>query len=219
MIGIGIKAHLKPLHRAMIAMGAEQVPFAMSLALNELAQGVAEIEEQGIARTFDTPTPFTRKAIRTVRATKTRPIATVAIKDIQAEYLAPYVLGGSRSLGKKRGMLAPRKVGLNQYGNLPKSKLASLKAKPTTYIGPIKTKSGRVISGVWQRPAKGKRSQSGRTSGAQPKRKLQLLIQFEDTTPVPKRLPFEQLARTYIQRHAGPAFDAAIRRALATARR
>ncbi len=40
-------------------------------------------------------------------------------------------------------MLAPRAVGLNQYGNLPKSKLASLRAKPNVYIGPIKTKSGR----------------------------------------------------------------------------
>ncbi|WP_047867310.1 hypothetical protein [Sphingomonas paucimobilis] len=219
MISIGITANLKPLHKAMIALRADQVPFAMSLALNDLAAGVASVERDAIDKTFDTPTPFTKNAIRTVRATKSNPIATVAIKDIQADYLAPYVLGGDRSLGKKRGMLAPRAVSLNQYGNLPKAKLASLKAKPNVYIGPIKTKAGKVISGVWQRPAKAKRSRGGKPSGAQPRQGLKLLIQFEDTTPVRKRLPFEQLARTYIQRHAAAAFEAALRRALATARR
>ncbi len=218
MISFGITANLKPLHRAMIALRADQVPFAMSMALNDLAAGVASIERDAIDKTFDTPTPFTKNAIRTVRATKFNPIATVAIKDIQADYLAPYVLGGDRSLGKKRGMLAPRAVALNQYGNLPKAKLASLKAKPNVYIGPIKTRAGKVISGVWQRPAKAKRPRGGKPSGAQPRQGLKLLIQFEDTTPVRKRLPFEQLARTYIQRNAAGAFEAALRRALATAR-
>lgn len=218
MTTISIKADLKPLHRAMMALGAKQIPFATSLALNELAAGVATIETGAIAKTFDTPTPFTQNAIRTVRATKSRPIATVAIKDIQAEYLAPYVDGGDRWLGKKRGMLAPRAVGLNQYGNLPKNKLAALRAKPNVYIGPLKTKSGRIINGVWQRPAKAKVGRGRRTSGAQPRQGLKLLIQFEDTTPVRKRLPFEKVARTYIQRNAVAAFDAALRRALATAR-
>nr|WP_315462684.1 hypothetical protein [uncultured Sphingomonas sp.] len=218
-VGISIKADLKPLHRAMIALGAQQVPFAMSLALNDLARGVAAVEQDEINDTFDTPTPFTQKATRIVVATKSRPVATVAFKDVQAEYLAPYVFGGDRSLGTKRGMLAPRAVGLNQYGNLPKSKLASLRAKPNVYIGPIKTKSGRVINGVWQRPAKAKAAKGRRASGAQPRQGLKLLIQFEDTTPVRKRLPFEQAARRYIQRNAAAAFDAALRRALATARR
>lgn len=219
MVSISIKAELKPLHRAMIALGAKQVPFAMSLALNDLATGVVAIESKAIADTFDTPTPFTQNAIRTVRATKARAVATVAIKDIQAEYLEPYVAGGNRSLGKKRGMLAPRSIGLNQYGNLPKSKLASLRSKPNVYIGPIKTKSGRVINGVWQRPTKAKRPKGGKIAGAQPRQSLKLLIQFEDTTPVRKRLLFEKLARTYIQRNAALAFDAALRRALATATR
>lgn len=218
MVSIGIKADLKPLHRAMIALGAKQVPFAMSLAINDLAKGVAAAEVEAIDATFDTPTPFTEKAIRIAVATKSRPVATVAMKDIQASYLAPYVLGGDRSLGGKRGMLAPRAVALNQYGNLTKGKLAALRAKPGIYIGPIKTKSGKVINGVWQRPTKPKLGRGRRASGAQPRQGLKLLIQFEDTTPVRKRLPFEQVARRYVQRNAAAAFDAALRRALATAR-
>lgn len=219
MISIGLKANLKPLHRAMIALGAEQVPFATSLALNTLARGVADEERELVADTFETPTPFTRNAYRIEVATKSRPVAIVAMKDIQAEYLQPYVAGGTRSLGTKRGMLAPRGVSLNQYGNLTKGKLASLKSKPNVYIGPITTKAGKVINGVWQRPTAAKRRQAKRATGPQPRAGLKLLIQFEDTTVVRKRLPFEPRARAYIARNAVPVFEAALRRAIATARR
>ena len=108
MIAIGIKGSLGPLHRSMIALGAKQVPFAMSLALNTLAKGVAADQVKLIDETFSTPTPFTERAYRIQVATKASQIAVVAAKDIQAQYLEPYVVGGRRSLGSKRGMLAPR---------------------------------------------------------------------------------------------------------------
>lgn len=208
MLAVGIKGHLKPLHRAMMALGAEQVPFASSLALNALAKGVLAEETQLLGETFDTPTPFTRKAYRIEVATKSRPIARVAAKDIQAEYLAPYVIGGNRSLGTKRGMLAPRAAKRNQYGNLTKGTVQRLKGKPGVFVGPRTTKAGKVVNGVWQRP---------KASGAKG-RGLQLLIQFEDTTPVPKRLPFEARARAYLARNAAREFTAALRRANATRR-
>jgi hypothetical protein len=214
MFTIGIKADLKPLHRAMIDLGAKQVPFAMSLALNTLAKGVAADQVELIDETFDTPTPFTEKAYRIEVATKAKPIARVAAKDIQASYLEPYVIGGKRSLGTKRGMLAPRGVNLNQYGNLTKGTIGRLKGRPNVFVGAVKTRKGGTINGVWQRqPAR-------RTSkGASPAGPLKLLVQFEDTTPVPKRLPFEQRARAYLKRHAAAAFNDALRRALATSRR
>jgi len=219
LIPIAIKADLKPLHRAMMALGAEQVPFAMSLALNELACGVAAEEKELVGDFFDTPTPFTQNAFRIEVATKSRPIAIVAAKDIQAGYLEPYVIGGVRSLGTKRGMLAPRAAKTNQYGNLPRATMARLKGKPGVFIGPVTTRAGKVINGVWQRPTAAKRPRSGRASGAQPRAGLKLLIQFEDTTAVKKRLPFEPVARAYIARNAALVFEAALRRALATRRR
>ena len=217
MIGIDIRADLRPLQRAMVALRAEQVPFAMSLALNALATGVAAAERDEVAKTFDKPTRFTANAFRIQVATKTRHVAIVAIKDIQAEYLRPYVVGGDRSLGTKRGMLAPRGVSLNQYGNLIKGKLASLRGKPGVFIGPVTTKSGKVINGVWQRiPAK--TGGSSRKGLAKP-RGLKLLIQFEDSTPVRKRLDFYGRAQRYARANAAHEFDIGLRRAMATARR
>lgn len=217
-IQLNFKADLRSLHRAMINLGAQQIPFATSLAANSLAKGVVEVEREEIAKTFDTPTPFTQNAYRIEVATKSRPIAVVAAKDIQAEYLEPYVHGGDRYLGTKRGMIAPRGVTLNQYGNLPKSKLQTLRAKPNVYVGPIKTRSGKVINGVWQR-GRPKASASRRKASAAPKGNLKLLIQFEDTTPAPKRLDFYGRARAYVQRNAAREFAAGLSRALATARR
>lgn len=228
MIGVSIKADLQPLHRAMIALGAKQVPFATSLALNELAGGVAVEESVAVEQTFDTPTPFTRNAFRVEVATKSRPIAIVAVKDIQAAYLAPYVVGGDRSLGTKRGMLAPRGVPLNQFGNLTRRKLAQLKAKPNTFIGPVRFKNGKVVNGVWQRgdTKRGERYKGQGDYGTRGKHNvvagnrttLTLLIQFEDSTPVRKHLPFEERAQKYVARNAAPAFDRALQRAFSTAR-
>lgn len=229
MIGISVKADLAATHRAFIALGAKQVPFANSLALNALANGVRTIEQGEIDRTLDTPTPFTRNAYRIEVATKSRPIAVVAAKDIQAQYLEPYVVGGNRFLGQKRGMLAPRDIALNQFGNLSRGKLASLRAKPGVFIGPV-TLKGRTINGVWQRGAtpRGTRRKGGGEHGTKGRNTnlvggarttLKLLIQFEDTTPAPKKLDFYGRAQAYLKANAAREYRTALQRAFATARR
>lgn len=209
---IDIRVDLKPLHKAMAALGARQIPFATALTLNALAKGVVAAEQSEVDQTFDTPTSFTEKAFRTEVATKSRPLARVAVKDIQAEYLRPYVVGGERSLGTKKGMLAPitGNVQLNAYGNLTKGKLKSLEAKRNVYIGPIVMRGGKRISGVWQRPT----PKRGKTA----KGPLKLLIKFADTTPVKKRFDFYGVAQRYVRANAATEFTAALRRAMATQR-
>lgn len=210
MVALSIKVDLKPLQKAFINLRAKQVPFASALAVNMLAKGVVAAEQAAEQATFKSPTPFTMNAFRIEVATKAKPVAVVAVKDIQAEYLEPYVVGGPRFLGTKRGMLAPRNIALNQYGNLTKGKLASLKGKPNIFIGQVKTRSGQLVNGVWQRPrAVGK----GKSTGG-----LKLLIKFEDTTPAPKHLPFIESATAYVKRNAAVAFQAAMQKALSTAR-
>jgi len=219
VIALDIRGELKPLQRAFVGFRAKQVPFATSLALNSLGRRVQAAETKDVANTFDSPTPFTQKAFRMEVATKSRPKVLIAAKDIQAAYLEPYVVGGSRYLGAKRAMLAPRGVRLNQYGNLPRAKLATLKGKPGIFIGPVTTKAGKVINGVWQRAgAKSGRRGRGPRAQAKPPGGLKLLIQFEDTTPVTKRLDFYGRARKAVARYAAADFGAAMRRALATKR-
>lgn len=232
MLTIGIEANLAPLHKALLDFGHKQVTFAAATALTRLAKGVAELEEREVVDTFDNPTPFTRRAWRTVPATKGTLAAFVLAKDIQAAYLAPYVFGGPRFLGTKRAMLVPQAVGVNQYGNLARGKLAQLKGRSDVFVGAVTfRKSGQTISGVWQRPLVGTRrdgtrgtkgaTRGGKTASADAATNtgLKLLIRFGDTTPAPKHLPFAEAARTYIASNAKREFALAIRQALATARR
>jgi hypothetical protein len=221
MIAIDIRPDLKGLQRAFVNLRAKQAPFATALALNNLAKGIVQQERDELSSDFKKHTPFTDNAFRIEVATKNKPIAVVAAKDIQASYLEPYVFGGDRSLGTKKGMLSPitQNLQLNQYGNIPRGKLQSLKGKPGVFIGPVKTKAG-IINGVWrQRPSlntgrRGTRGMAGIDRGG----KLDLLIKFTNTSPVPHRFNFFGRARSYIKANAAREFDAAMRRAFATAK-
>lgn len=223
---IDITADMKPLRKAFSDLQRKQVPFATTIALNALAQGVKQAEREALIATFDNPTPFTLNAFFVKPATKARPEAYVAAQEIRAAYLEPYVVGGSRYLGKKKGMLAPRGIKTNQYGNLTKGTMARLKGKPGVFIGSVTfRKSGKTVNGVWQRPAAGQRRQGGHGTKGNTRNivggvrtGLKLLIQFEDTTAVKKRLPFFEVARDYVRANAKREFTTAMRRALATAR-
>ncbi|HEV2365413.1 MAG TPA: hypothetical protein VGS12_14585, partial [Caulobacteraceae bacterium] len=94
-------------------------------------------------------------------------------------------------------------------GNIPRGKLTSLKGRSGVFIGRVKTRSGKVIDGVWQRPP----GKGGRGAGA-----LRLLIAFEDPKKVRPNLNYFERARRTIDRAIEPAFDAAMARAIATAR-
>lgn len=214
---INIKGDLRPLQRAFINLRARQVPFANALALTGLAKGVQSLETNEIVETFSSPTPFTQKSVGITPATKARPIATVFVKNIAQSYLTPYVVGGDRSLGHKRAMLVPVDQGTNQYGNLPRNTLKRLQGKRNIFIGSIKTKAGKRISGVWQRPGP-VRAGKRRKGVVAPKGPIRLLIEFKDTTPAPKHFAFYERAQAYLKANAAREYDLAIRRALSTAK-
>lgn len=231
LIAVNIKADLRPLHRAFLDIGHKQVPFATALALTRIAKAVQADEIGEIDRTFEKATKFTENAFAVQPAKKTAPIAVVFAKDIQEQYLEPYVVGGNRSLGTKKGMLVPIGAATNAFGNLSRGQLARLKAKPNVFVGSITfRKTGRTVSGVWQRgstPRGARRKGNGEygTKGNSQNQvggvrsTLKLLIEFADTTPVKKRLDFEGRARATIRRVARREFEAALSQALATARR
>ena len=203
---LAIKVDLRAAQRALGDVG-QQVAFATALGLTILAAGVQEAETEEEAKTLTKATPFTRKAFGKTPATKRNLVATVFMKDIQASYLAPYVLGGDRALGGKKGMLVPRAARTNAYGNLTAGQIKRLEARPGAFVGRVQTKRGPVW-GVWQRvaPTKGKRG--GATA------RLRLLVQGEDTTPVRKRLDFYGRARAYVTRNAQPVIEQSLAKAM-----
>lgn len=82
--------------KRQIAAAEKQAHFAAAVALTRTAQAIQKAEEAEVSRVFDRPTAFTRKAFGIKRADKVNLTAEVFVKDKQADYLKPEILGGTR---------------------------------------------------------------------------------------------------------------------------
>jgi hypothetical protein len=220
MVQFGIRVDTKPLTKALYGLERQQIPFATARTLTAVAKLVAVGEKAEFGETFKSPTPFTMNAMGVTPASKASQTATVFVKDIQAVYLAPFAFGGSQVLGNKRAILTPRDVAVNQYGNIPKGRIAALKGRPDIYIGEVRTKGGKVIAGVWQRVGLTRTGKRRRIkAGVKPNAgQLKLLIQFTNPAPVTKHLDYAARAQSVVDRNLGPEWNKAIASALATAR-
>ncbi len=203
---ISVRADTKDLVRKLGALADKQIPYATTLALNATGMAVRDAERANIKKTFPTATPFTVNSVVLLKARKGNPTVTILVKDIAASYLQPYEDGGVHKLNS-RALLNPKNVTLNQYGNLAKGKLASLRARPDVFIGPVKTKAG-TISGVWQRV----KATKGKPAS------LKLLIRFGDALPVKQSLGYKTVGKTIISARYRIEFNKAMALALATAR-
>ena len=130
---IDISADLKGLTRQLNYMQREQVPFAASMALNNLAADVANEITRQMENKLDNPTPFTLKAyqfrpgtFRGKRANKQNLTVVIDPAEIQKSYLKYQIEGGIR-FPKQAAILVPTdKVAKNKYGNLTRAKRKQL---------------------------------------------------------------------------------------------
>lgn len=205
---ISIRSNVKEITKSLSALAYKQVKFATAQALTALAKEVQADEIQNIASTFKKPRPFTQKSVGVQGARKDTLTAVVFVRDIAAKYLAPYEGGGNHVMpGTSKAILNPKKIRLDQYGQLPRKVLNRLKARRDVFIGPVKSKSG-TVNGVWQRiPAKRK----------QPAH-LKLLIRFGDSLAVNKRLNYRSRAKALVDRRFNAVFSEAMSKAMASAR-
>jgi len=146
-VKIDVSSNLDEVLRKFEALPAKQIPFAVSLALNETAKRVKESWTKEMSSVFDRPTPFTLNSpMVSKRATKQDMTAVVKIKDwvggkgtAPADYLQPQIQGGSRvpkkfeSALRRVGLLFPGEFAvpasgaqLDQYGNLSRGEVVRM---------------------------------------------------------------------------------------------
>lgn len=218
---ISVRADTKRLVKDLGALADKQIPFATAQALNSMGTQIRDAERANIKAVFPTATPFTVNSVVVLRARKGNPTVTILMKDTSARYMQPFEIGGVHVLNSK-ALLNPKNISLNQYGNLPKNKLQSLKGMPGVFIGTVRTKHGPV-SGVWQRPynpaplAKGQKK-ARIPRGANTTGRMVLLIRFGDALPVKERLNYIPLARTMVAMLYPSEFTKAMNAAMASAR-
>lgn len=132
-----VRANIREFERGLSDTARQQLPFALSVAANEVAAELVTDLREEMGRKFDRPTRWTLNAFHFTRATKARPVATVQRK-LPARgrhYLETEADGGARPLGGWEKQIAQRaaysgRVGFiiptvhapkDAHGNLPRS--------------------------------------------------------------------------------------------------
>lgn len=206
-VDISVQTNVKALAKKLDAFAYKQLPFATAQALTAIAREIQKGEQAAMSTVFDRPTPFTVNSVGVKPARKDNQEAEVFVKDIAAAYLKPYEVGGVNKLNSK-AVLTPIGSPTNQYGNLPRNRLASLKGRANVFVGKIKGKDGTQIDGVWQRiPAR-----KGKPAS------VKLLIRFDDAHPIKQHLDYRQRAQGIVTATFDVEMGRALAKAIATAK-
>ncbi len=202
---IDISANLKDLTRKLDYIKREQVPFAASMALNNVAQDVANEITRQMKGTLDNPTPFTLRAYQFIprnnRATKRNLIVIVEPAKIQKTYLKYQIEGGIRFPKQSKILVPSRKAPKNQYGNLTRAKRKQLiEGKGKAFSAG--TKEGKT-PGIYLRTTK---------ETIEP---MAFYVQEAKYKPL---LPVERISQGVVKSKFNYRFRQALERAIATAR-
>jgi hypothetical protein len=217
MLGISVKADVARTVRGLNNIAKSQLPQAIKLALDDVAEQAKIAERANIQKVFKHPRPFTVNSPAVKRATKQNLTAIVYVRDKTAKYLEPYEFGGVHVL-PGTALLNPKDIRLDQYGQLTKGTPARLKANPEVFVATIKG-----ITGFWKRyrvrgrdaqgkPAKNKRGEAIWVN------KVKLLLRFGDALPVKEHLDFRVRALAVVKANFVQAFKTAVAKTIATAR-
>lgn len=201
--------------QAWLAGVQNQMPFAASRALNEVAKGAAKDLNRSTTQYFDRPTQFTQRAYRVSRFSNKRDLtAELAPQQIQERYLLPSIQGGVRPQrpSERRLTAAPawrpgRGAKLNASGNM--SRAAAVKAlKGGPDIFTIDKRKGKLRPGVYRRIGSGKMRRY----------RVESLLLFNQLPNIPRRWPIRQVTQESVSRTWGPALARYVTEALKTAR-
>ena len=160
---INVTADIKAATAHLTRLQKQQIPFAVSVAVNTLAKLGQGAMHTAMQRAFDRPKPYTLGGTFVARGNKRNPTATVGLIDkpkgagrAPGKYLSPQIGGGNRPMAGYE--VALRAIGalpngyravpserlkLDRYGNIQRKDLAEI-------IGALKT-GLRVAAGRGKR--------------------------------------------------------------------
>ncbi len=201
--------------QAWLAGVQNQMPFAASRALNEVAKAAAMDLNQSTTKYFDRPTKFTQRAYRVSRFSNKRDLtAELAPQPIQERYLLPSIQGGVRPKrpSERRLTVAPawrpgRGAKLNASGNMTKAAaIKALKGGPDMFA--LDKRRGKLPPGVYRRIGSGKMRRY----------RLESVLLFNQLPDIPRRWPIQKITQNSVKGNWGPALQRYVTEALKTAR-
>ncbi len=194
---ISIQSNLKKLTKNLNNIQKKQIPFATAKALTATAIEARAAAKKAMVSKLDRPTPWTVRGVLYEKATKHNLKSAVYIKDDRARYLKWQISGGTRK-ARNKALLIPGNIKLNKYGNLPRNRVAKLRAKDNVFSGKVDG-----VGGIYQRY----------------KRKApKLLVSFEKQVKYGVKYPFGKIVKGSVRRNFEKNFSNALAQALKTAR-
>lgn len=124
---------------------AERLVYAQAVALTKTAKELEKVSNASTEQVFDRPVAFTKRSAAIRPALKSRLVATVFVKDIQAAYLEKQETGGARR-PKKRFIPVPARTRRDSHGNMPRGHVKALIHNRHVFQGTV-----RGVTGIWRR--------------------------------------------------------------------
>lgn len=210
---IVLKDNIKEITKDLNWMQREQIPFAASKTINELAFEISrKVMPEKADQTFEgTATPFTKRGFKYTRSDKRNLTAYVFIDEAQAKYMKFMVSGGTRFPNKRAILVSTKHSKLNKYGNIPRGTLNNMiNDKKKYFKGVPNGKSGSNFEGIWERYG---RSGDGK--------KIRMVAKYTDDAQYRPLFPFGTFTKDVVFSRSGgfaTKFRINLQKAIASAR-
>lgn len=195
----------------------KQITFATAKALTRTAKRIQEAEQREIEKCFDRPVAFTKRSIGITPATTTTLIAKVFVKDLQAKYLLPQIMGGRRAVKKFEsrfdgaGYWVPGPgIKLNNAGNIPLNEIKRIAAQ----LQLAGQKSGHFQRVFIGRPAKQPAKPFAIWAEAKKGKLVPLLIRLDHAPAYSRRFDFYGVAERMVGKTLAEEMGRAVKEAI-----
>jgi len=225
---------------ALRDLAANQLPFAISTAINNTAFKIQAFQKNRLPSVFDRPTPLVQGAMRVEKATKETLTGRVFVEPKRGLAIDPHERGGDRGLKKierelrSKGWMPSgyravpsREMELDSYGNPVRTEVNRIikwiqsatstsgqRTATQRYICIPVGSSARLFPGIWLQSTRS----SGAGAGGYQMRLTIPLFLFVRGVQYKQRLDFQGTAKAEADRLLPDEIRAAVRRAVETAR-
>jgi hypothetical protein len=225
-----ITVDTKSITKQLDDIAKKQVRFATSVALNTTAKQAAADANEAMPSVFTHANPFTRMAVGVPQfATKANLSAMVGIKPKQAQYLGTEITGGTRTPALNTRLLSQALVlpgkGAAPLGSGAVKRIAQQAAADKARRAAVAAgtrKRGKLTgadAGVFSMSGRAPWGDVGGFFRRLPGHHLTRLIAFEASAQYPAKFDFKKQVMDSVARTFRGAFEKALARALASARK
>ena len=234
---MSVLADTKQLTKHLNKIQRKQIPFATSKALNDVAFDARSFIQKSLPRRLDRPTKGIISSVQVQKSKKKNLVAIVGFAGLgfkttkwsesPAEIMRRHIKGGTRSPKQLPHLRIPSDtkgggLKLNKFGNIAgkKGKLQKMLGNKDQFFSGIpKGDYSMKDAGIWERtPRNSKRSTGTKAKKWKATGKIVQRIAYEPSTRYKSIFPFIKIVDLAIKKNYRKRFDAALNKALSTAR-